>query len=208
MGRRFNFISTAIVVAILFGAFGIFAYNIGAADNGEVTSSPVARLGFAKTRFAPVTVTVTPSGLAIPVAGVKASDLVDTFTAARGGGTRRHDAIDIMAPSGTPIVNVAPGTVEKLYNSVGRGGISAYVRSTDGRWIYYYAHLQEYAPGLIEGQTVARGDPIGLVGFTGAASPDGPHLHFAINAMNPNEKWWQGTPINPYPVLAGKQANR
>ena len=206
MGRKFNFISTAIVVAVLLGAFGIFAYNIVSAGGGDRVSPAAARSGPARVRSGPVA--IAPSGLAIPVAGIKASDLVDTFSAARGGGTRRHDAIDIMAPSGTPVVAAAPGTVEKLYNSVGKGGMTAYVRSIDGKWMHYYAHLQEYAPGLREGQKIARGDPIGLVGFTGDASPDGPHLHFAINAVLPGEKWWQGAPINPYPVLAGKGANR
>jgi len=94
--------------------------------------------------------------------------------------------------------------VEKLFFSDGGGGITAYVRSDDGRWSYYYAHLSAYAPGLREGQQMRRGDPVGYVGATGNANPAGPHLHFAINRMNPGEQWWQGTPINPYPLLAGK----
>jgi len=109
-----------------------------------------------------------------------------------------------MAPEGTPVVAAAPGRVEKLYFSAGGGGISAYVRSDDGRWTYYYAHLRDYAPGLSEGQRVERGSLIGTVGHTGNASPDGPHLHFAVNRMAPGEKWHQGTPINPYPLLAGR----
>jgi murein DD-endopeptidase MepM/ murein hydrolase activator NlpD len=149
-------------------------------------------------------VVVGPAGLAIPVAGVKPHRLVDTFTQARAGGARVHDAIDIMAAIGTPVVAAAPGTVEKLFFSDGGGGITAYVRSEDGRWSYYYAHLSAYAPGLHEGQQLRRGDPVGYVGATGNANPTGPHLHFAVNRMNPGEKWWQGTPINPYPLLAGK----
>ncbi|MBA3729750.1 MAG: M23 family metallopeptidase, partial [Sphingomonas sp.] len=147
-------------------------------------------------------------GLAIPVAGVKRKELVDTFSQARAGGGRVHDAIDIMAPASTPVVAAAPGTVERLFFSQGGGGISAYVRSDDQRWIYYYAHLQGYAPGLTEGQRVARGTPVGFVGSTGNANPDGPHLHFAIHRMNPGEKWYQGRAVNPYPLLAGKQASR
>lgn len=150
-------------------------------------------------------VTVGPSGLAIPVAGVKPSDLVDTYTQARAGGVRSHDAIDIMAPRGTPVVAAAPGTVEKLFYSNGGGGITAYVRSEDGRWIYYYAHLEGYAPGLKEGQRVQRGDPIGTVGSSGNANPAGPHLHFAIHKMQPGDDWHEGTAINPYPLLAGKR---
>jgi murein DD-endopeptidase MepM/ murein hydrolase activator NlpD len=144
-----------------------------------------------------------PTGLAIPVAGIKPSQLSDTFTQARSGGARVHDAIDIMADHGTPVIAAAPGRLEKLFFSQGGGGITAYVRSDDDRWIYYYAHLQDYAPGLKEGQKVERGDPIGRVGATGNANPDGPHLHFAIHRMRPEDDWHEGTAINPYPLLAG-----
>lgn len=148
-------------------------------------------------------VEIGPSGLAIPVAGISADDLVDTFTQARAGGARRHDAIDIMARTGTPVVSVSNGVVEKLYFSEGGGGTSAYVRSNDGRWIYYYAHLDAYASGLEEGQQLERGDAIGTVGTSGNAAPDAPHLHFAIHRMEPEEGWWEGRPVNPYPLLAG-----
>ena len=146
---------------------------------------------------------VTPSGLAIPVAGVRAGQLSDTFTQARAHG-RPHDAIDIMAPRGTPVLAAAEGTVEKLFFSHGGGGITVYIRSPDRAWIYYYAHLDRYAPGLVEGQHILRGEPIAFVGSTGDASPNAPHLHFAINRMAQGERWWQGTPINPYPLLAGR----
>ena len=148
------------------------------------------------------------SGLAIPVAGVAPRQLVDTYSQSRAGGARVHNAIDIMAPAGTPVVSATDGTVEKLYFSQGGGGISAYVRSGDGRWIYYYAHLQAYAPSLREGGRLRRGDPIGLVGSTGNANPAGPHLHFAILAMAPGERWHQGRAINPYPLLAGRGSPR
>jgi murein DD-endopeptidase MepM/ murein hydrolase activator NlpD len=150
---------------------------------------------------------VAPSGLAIPVAGIRPEQLGDTFTQARAGG-RPHDAIDIMAPRGTPVIAAAEGTVEKLFFSNGGGGITAYVRSPDRAWSYYYAHLDRYAPGLAEGQQVRRGDPIGFVGSTGNASPDGPHLHFAISRMGPGDGFWQGTAINPYPLLAGRGPHR
>jgi murein DD-endopeptidase MepM/ murein hydrolase activator NlpD len=140
--------------------------------------------------------------LLVPVAGVARTQLVDTFTQARGSG-RSHDAIDIMAARGTPVLAAAEGRVEKLYFSNGGGGITIYVRSPDGRWMYYYAHLDRYAPGLAEGQQVRPGVAIGFVGSTGDASPEGPHLHFAVNAMAPGERWWEGTPVNPYPLLAG-----
>ena len=153
-------------------------------------------------------VTVGPTGLAVPVDGVRIADLLDTYTQSRAGGARVHNAIDIMAPRGRPVVSVAPGVVEKLFYSRGGGGITAYVRSPDRRWNYYYAHLDAYAPGLREGQRVERGTPIGTVGISGNANPSGPHLHFAINRMDPGEKWYQGDPVNPYPLLAGRQASR
>lgn len=146
-----------------------------------------------------------PTGLAIPVFGVRAKQLVDTYSQARAGGRRVHDAIDIMAGAGTPVLAAAPGKLEKLFFSQGGGGITAYIRSPDGRWSYYYAHLRNYAPGLHEGQAIRQGDIIGDVGSTGNASPDGPHLHFAIHRMENGQRWWEGTPINPYPLLAGKK---
>jgi len=151
---------------------------------------------------------VGPSGLAIPVAGVRPEQLSDTYSQARAGGARVHDAIDIMAARGTPVIAAAEGTVEKLFFSNGGGGITAYVRSPDRAWIYYYAHLEGYAPGLAEGQHVRRGDPIGFVGSTGNANPAGPHLHFAIARMGPADRWSQGAPVNPYPLLAGRGPRR
>ena len=150
---------------------------------------------------------IMPSGLAIPVAGIGPGQLADTFTQSRAGG-RPHDAIDIMAPRGTPVIAAAEGVIEKLYFSHGGGGITAYVRSPDRRWTYYYAHLDAYAPGLREGGRLRRGDAIGTVGSTGNADPAGPHLHFAIHLMAADERWWQGRAVNPYPLLAGRGARR
>ena len=145
--------------------------------------------------------------LIVPVAGVARSSIRDTWGESRGGGLRAHQASDIMAPGGTAVIAAAPGTIEKLFYSNGGGGITAYVRSPDMRWTYYYAHLQSYAPGLAEGQQLKRGQLVGRVGHTGNASAEGPHLHFAINRMQPNEKWYQGSPINPYPLLAGRKVS-
>src|SRR3569833_75314 len=150
-------------------------------------------------------VLATPLGLALPVVGIKPDQLSDTFDDARSAG-RRHDAIDIMATEGTPVIAASDGTIEKLFNSV-RGGTTIYERSPDQKWIYYYAHLSAYAPGLHEGQQVKRGQVIGRVGHTGDASAAGPHLHFAVNSMAPGERWWNGTAINPYPLLAGKKTS-
>jgi len=198
-----------IVTAVIVSAIWIFYFNIRSAP--QVTLAGQKEV-VDPAGAPPVTVaegvTVGPAGLAIPVVGVKPRDLVDTFTQARAGGARRHDAIDIMAPTGRPVVAAAPGRVEKLFLSQGGGGTTAYVRSDDGRWVYYYAHLSAYAPGLREGQRLRRGAPVGFVGASGNANPAGPHLHFAISRMEPGEKWWQGTAINPYPLLAAKPASR
>ena len=186
-------------------AFWIWFYNVvpGAGAGGTASTA-----GKGQTVTISEGLEVGPTGLAIPVAGIKPGQLVDTFSQARAGGGRRHDAIDIMAPAGTPVLAAAPGTVEKLFFSQNGGGITAYVRSSDGRWIYYFAHLQGYAPGLGEGQRVARGQIIGRVGATGNANPAGPHLHFAIHRVNPGDKWYQGGgAVNPYPLLAGKRAS-
>ena len=115
-----------------------------------------------------------PPPLAIPVAGIRPENLDDTFTDSRANGARAHDAIDIMAPAGTPVTAVADGRIVKLFLSE-RGGITAYQFDASERFVYYYAHLQAYAPGLAEGQLVHRGDPIGLVGSTAEYSlnPDG-----------------------------------
>jgi murein DD-endopeptidase MepM/ murein hydrolase activator NlpD len=141
--------------------------------------------------------------LTIPVVGVVTDELVDTFAQARSAG-RRHDAIDIIAPRGTSVVAAASGTVEKLFASE-RGGKTIYIRSFDRRLSYYYAHLDRYRAGLSEDQSIAVGEVIGTVGSTGNAAPSSPHLHFAISRMGPEEKWYQGVPINPYPVLVGNK---
>ena len=61
---------------------------------------------------------------------------------------------------------------------------------------------------LAEGQRVRAGTPIAYVGDTGNAENGDHHLHFGIARMGIAERWWQGTPINPYPVIAGAQARR
>ncbi len=140
-----------------------------------------------------------PPGLLLPVQGVQASQLRDTFTDARSQG-RVHDAIDIMADAGTPVLAVADGTVEKLFDSE-RGGFTIYQFEPSGRWCYYYAHLQRYADGLAEKQVIKRGEVIGYVGSTGNASADAPHLHFEVHVLGPEKQWWKGESINPYPLL-------
>ena len=138
-------------------------------------------------------------GLLIPVQGVSAASLVDTYEQSRGQG-RRHDAIDIMAPRGMPVVAVADGVVMKLFNSV-RGGITLYHLAPDRRTIYYYAHLDRYAPGVAEGQALRRGQVLGYVGNTGDAGPGNYHLHFEVSTTADPRRYWGGAPQNPYPLL-------
>jgi murein DD-endopeptidase MepM/ murein hydrolase activator NlpD len=200
---------TAVFTAVVVSAFWIWFYSVVPAPNPVVARS--GNVVAVQPKNAPPVeiaqqVVVGPAGLAIPVVGVKPTDLVDTFDAARAAG-RRHDAIDIMAAEGTPVIAAADGTIEKLFFSNGGGGITIYERSTDPKWQYYYAHLQRYAPGLAEGQQVKRGQVIAFVDHTGDASSSGPHLHFAINQMAAGQRWWQGAPINPYPLLAGKKVS-
>jgi len=141
--------------------------------------------------------------LTIPVEGIAANSLTDNFTDARGpNGSRVHEAIDIMAPTGTAILAAAPGTIAKLHRS-GPGGNSIYVRSPDRLNIHYYAHLDRYAPGLSEGQSVHAGQNLGTVGSSGNADPSAPHLHFAILETTSDSEWWEpSNPVNPYPLLA------
>jgi peptidoglycan LD-endopeptidase LytH len=145
--------------------------------------------------------TVVAGELAIPVTGVTPAQLTDTWGQSRAGGMRAHEAIDIMAPRGTPVVAAAAGTVERIFESK-NGGHTVYVRRTDPAWQDYYAHLDAYAPNLSEGMKVAQGQLLGTVGSTGDASPDAPHLHYAISAMAGGDRWHEGKAINPYPILA------
>lgn len=136
----------------------------------------------------------TRSGLLIPVVGVAPTQLRDTFHAARSGG-RTHHAIDIAAPTGTPLVAITDGTVTRItWNRL--GGRTLYLRSADGRYDFYYAHLDAYAPGLVAGQRVVRGEVIGTVGATGNAQ--GPHLHLQVLDLAGGGR---GTPVNPYEML-------
>ena len=151
---------------------------------------------------APGAAPATGGGLLLPVQGVQASQLQDTFTDARSEG-RVHDAIDILAPTGTPVLAVADGRVEKLFDSE-KGGLTLYQFAPDGVHCYYYAHLQRYADGIMEGQQIRRGQVIGYVGSTGNADPAAPHLHFEVHLLGPEKQWWKGASINPYPLLGGR----
>jgi murein DD-endopeptidase MepM/ murein hydrolase activator NlpD len=134
-----------------------------------------------------------------PVEGLKASELRDTFAEVRG--SRRHEALDILAPRGTRVLAVDDGRVVKLFDSA-RGGLTVYQFDPTETFCYYYAHLDRYAPGLDEGDVLTRGAIVGYVGTTGNAPPGTPHLHFSVFRLGPDKRWWEGTPVNPFPIWA------
>ena len=136
--------------------------------------------------------------LEIPVEGVRRDQLTRQFDDDRGG--RRHEALDILAPQGTPVKAVEDGRVARLFQSKA-GGITIYQFDPSEAFCYYYAHLDRYAAGLREGDRVRRGQVIGYVGTTGNAPKNTPHLHFAVFRLNEQKKWWEGTPLDPYDIL-------
>ena len=137
--------------------------------------------------------------LASPVAGVPVSALRDTYAEPRGG-TRPHEAMDIAAVRGTPVLSAASGRVLKLFDSKA-GGLMVYAADSSQRFILMYGHLDAYAPGLAEGQPLRQGQQIGLVGTTGNAASTAPHLHFAIARATDVKQWWKGSPVNPFPLF-------
>jgi hypothetical protein len=136
--------------------------------------------------------------LLIPVEGVQANDLVPSYDDARG--LRKHEALDILAPMSAPVRAVEDGRIARLFHSKA-GGITIYQFDPTERFCYYYAHLSRYADGLRENDRVSRGQVIGYVGTTGNAPKDTPHLHFAIFRLTSEKHWWEGTPLDPYPIL-------
>jgi len=138
------------------------------------------------------------SALIVPVAGVLPKDLLDTFDEPRG--TRRHNALDIPAPRGTPVLSAADGRLQRMFTSAA-GGLMVYASDPTDRFVLMYAHLDRYADGLTDGMPVRRGDTIGYVGTTGNAPPNVPHLHFAIARTSNVERWWTGMPVDPRPLL-------
>ena len=139
--------------------------------------------------------------LIVPVRGIEPSQLRDTYDELRGGDTRTHEALDIPAPRGTPVLSATGGRVLKLFDSKA-GGKMVYAADSSEHFILMYAHLDSYANGLAEGQPLTRGQVLGAVGTTGNAPPNLPHLHFAIARSNDVKQWWKGAPVNPYPLLA------
>ena len=139
-------------------------------------------------------------GMLFPVGGFDSTRLDDSFDAPRDGGARKHNAIDIMAPRGTPVLAVADGRILKLMKST-KGGLTLYAADLEDQFVYYYAHLDHYNPKIYAGKPLMRGDTVGYVGTTGNAPANIPHLHFQVMRMPANGSYVNGTPINPYPLL-------
>jgi murein DD-endopeptidase MepM/ murein hydrolase activator NlpD len=138
--------------------------------------------------------------LLLPVGGVENIRLDDSFDALRDGGARKHNAIDILAPRGTPVVSASDGRILRLQKNP-KGGLTLYATDLEGQFVYYYAHFDRYHPKIYSGKPLMRGDTLGFVGTTGNAPPNLPHLHFQVMRMPSDGKYVNGTPINPYPLL-------
>ncbi len=145
------------------------------------------------------------NSLLFPVVGGDSARLSDSFEEPRDGGARTHRAIDIMAPKGTPVLAVADGRILRLANTA-KGGISIYAADLEEQYVYYYAHLDRYHPNIYTGRPLLRGDTLGYVGTTGNAPKNLPHLHFQLMRMPPDRKFWNGEPINPFPLLRAAEA--
>jgi murein DD-endopeptidase MepM/ murein hydrolase activator NlpD len=145
-------------------------------------------------------------GLRLPVAGVDTGELRDTYDAPRSGG-RSHEAIDILAPQGTPVYAATDGTIAQHRETRG-GGRSIYQIGPDSAWVYFYAHLNRYADDLADGDRVRRGEVIGYVGDTGNAPEGVYHLHFGVWALTDSAGFWHGPPVNPYPLLTGERRRK
>jgi murein DD-endopeptidase MepM/ murein hydrolase activator NlpD len=132
-------------------------------------------------------------GFLFPVHGV--ASFGDSWGAPRMTGTafaHWHEGTDVFAPAGIELVAVEDGVVTRTTDNT-LGGISVYLAGESGIE-YYYAHLSGYAPGVMGGIAVKRGDVLGYMGNTGNASGGAAHLHFEVHVG--------GRPVNPYPILA------
>ncbi len=143
-------------------------------------------------------------GFLIPVEGVDAEKLRDSFLSGRGR-HKKHLAIDIGAPKGTSVLATTDGDIVRLSRER-RGGKAIYQKDSTGQYLLFYCHLSRYAEGLAAGQQVKKGDTIGYVGRTGYVV-GGSHLHFSITRMpEDNDDFKAGLAVNPYLLfLAGVQ---
>ena len=197
LGRSARYVATRLP--------GVDRWDQGTVDtDSPVLESPVATAGTKEgpaptpSIGAPPAAELADRDLIIPVEGIGREQLVQSFDDSRG--SRKHEAIDILAPLGTPVLAVEDGKIARLFNSKA-GGITIYQYDPSERFCYYYAHLDRYAEGLRENDIVRRGQTIGYVGISGNAPKDTPHLHFAVFRLTTAKRWWEGTPVDPYEIL-------
>jgi murein DD-endopeptidase MepM/ murein hydrolase activator NlpD len=208
--RVFRQILGLFAIVLMAGAIGFYfgrqskpALFAQKSRPAQAPSIEIARDSLPTVATAPTTESVSSDALihlSLPIKGLSASDLHDTFDEVHGEAGRKHEATDIMAPRGTPVLAVNDGKIVKLFLSK-PGGNTVYQFDPSEKYCFYYAHLDHYADGLAEGAIVRRGDTIGFVGSTGNADPSSPHLHFEIHRLGAEKRWWIGTPINPYQYL-------
>ena len=202
IGAAYGFVAGVFVVALFAAQVrGLFTTgSVPGPTPGVIATGTTGRTGelTAPVISSPHAAELVGRTLAIPVAGVTPEQLTPQFNDTRGG--RRHEAIDIMAPRGTEVRAVDDGRIARLFFSKA-GGITIYQFDPSDRFCYYYAHLDRYENGLLEGQQVRRGQVLGYVGTSGNAPKDAPHLHFAVNRLDAERKWWRGTPVDPYDLL-------
>jgi uncharacterized membrane protein len=205
-----SYVECVLVIGIVLAAVSM-ARGLGspvAADAPAVGAAAIAPVDTVSPSIEPTGVeTVTPDDLALlareitmPLDGIDPAKLHSNFDERRGGGTRQHNALDIMAPRRTPVHSAVKGRVLRLFTSAA-GGLMVYAADSSERFIVMYAHLDGYAPGLKDGVQLARGQVIGYVGSTGNALASAPHLHFAVARSADVKRWSKGKPIDPLPVL-------
>lgn len=172
------------------------AVGVALACSASSAAAHAASTAPAESRVPPaVEWSAAPLRLTVPVAGVRRGDLRNSFAERRGNSL--HEAIDIAAPRGTPVVAAAPGRIAKLFTSAA-GGLTLYQFDDDERYALYYAHLDRYGERVREGMRVQRGELIGYVGATGNARADSPHLHFAVFRLGADKAWWKGTAVDAF----------
>lgn len=197
-GIEGNWARTVLMLTLLIVLFWLLRHASWPFPAAALDVAPrPAVTSVAPAKVMPTREQVPTRGLLFPLAGHEKA-LRDNFHEKRG--VRTHDALDIMAPRGTPVRAVDDGRIAKLYRGP-MAGISVYQFDPATTRVYFYAHLDRYADGMKEGQAVARGDVIGYVGSTGNAPESAPHLHFAVHELGSEKQWWRGKAVNPYVLL-------
>ena len=145
--------------------------------------------------------------LMVPVDGIEPRRLPDTFYEKRDG-VRIHEAQDIIAPRGTPVLAAIDGKILRMSQNT-LGGITLYAIDSDDHYVFYYAHLDHYSDIVTVGREVRQGEVLGYVGTSGNAPPDTPHLHFQVmRKAEGHRDWWNGTPIDVRPFMTMRGEKR